>query len=127
MVGALDPAAAVRRASWLQRRGGLTGNAEDLALAARLIDVATAAGGASDQVALLAAMLALDLHRLADARRWLAGVGDRDLWVVAATEGDLAVQDGRFDEAATLYAKAGAAHAGWEVLARLANLQHVEG
>jgi tetratricopeptide (TPR) repeat protein len=124
---ALDPAAQVRRAGWLQRRGSLTGNPADLAEAARLIDAATATGGASDQVALLAAMLALDLHRLADARRWLAGVRDRDLWLVAATEGDLAVQDGRLAEAGALYARARAAHAGWEVLARLASLSALRG
>ncbi len=125
--GALDPAAQVGRAGWLQRRGGLTGNPDDLALALRLIDAATAAGGASDPVALMAAMLALDLHRLGDARRWLAGVRDRDLWLVAATEGDLAVQDGRFDQAAALYARAREAHPGWEVLARLANLNTLRG
>lgn len=122
-----DPAAQVRRAGWLQRRGSLTGNPEDMALALRLIDAATAAGGASDPVALMAAMLALDLHRLGDARRWLAGVRDRDLWLVAATEGDLAVQDGRLDQAAALYARARAAHPGWEVLARLANLNALRG
>ena len=75
----------------------------------------------------MAAMLALDLHRLADARRWLAGVRDRDLWLVAATEGDLAVQDGRLDEAGALYARARAAHPGWEVLARLASLSTLRG
>ena len=125
--GARDPAAAIQRASWLQRRGSLTGNAEDLALAARLIRAATAGAGASDTVALLAAMLALDLHRLADARRWLDVVRDRDLWLVAATEGDLAVQEGRFDDAASFDAKARAAHAGWEVPARLANLSALRG
>ena len=75
----------------------------------------------------MAAMLALDLHRLGDARRWLAGVRDRELWLVAAIEGDLAVQDGRLDDAGALYAKARAAHAGWEVLARLANLSTLRG
>ena len=125
--GAVDPAAQVRRAGWLQRHGGLTGNPEDLVEALRLIDAATAAGGASDPVALMAAMLALDLHRLGDARRWLAGVRDRDLWLVAATEGDLAVQDGRLDQAAAYYATARAAHSGWEVLARLANLSALRG
>lgn len=123
----LDPAGQVRRAGWLQRRGSLTGNPADLALALRLIDAATATGGASDEVALLAAMLALDLHRLGDARRWLAGVRDRELWLVAAAEGDLAVQDGRLDDAGALYARARAAHAGWEVLARLASLSTLRG
>ena len=123
----MDPPAQVRRAAWLQRRGGLTGNPEDLVEAARLIDRATAAGGTSDPVALMAGMLALDLHRLPDARRWLAGVRDRELWLVAATEGDLAVQDGRLDDAAALYARARAAHPGWEVLARLANLAMLRG
>ncbi len=125
--GARDPAAQLRRAGWLQRRGGLTGNPDDLVRAARLVEEATATGGASDEVALMAAMLALDLHRLADARRWLGGVRDRELWLVAATEGDLAVQDGRLDQAAALYARARAAHAGWEVLARLANLTTLRG
>jgi predicted negative regulator of RcsB-dependent stress response len=124
---ALEPAAQVRRAGWLQRRGSLTGNPEDLVEALRLIEAATAVGDASDPVALMAAMLALDLHRVGDARRWLAGVSDRDLWLVAATEGDLAVQDGRLDEAAARYAKARAAHPGWEVLARLANLGTLRG
>ncbi len=124
---ALDPGAQIRRASWLQRRGSLTGNAADLALALRLIGAATAVAGASDPVALLAAMLALDLHRLDDARRWLDGVRERDLWLAAATEGDLAVQQGRFDDAAALYARARAAHAGWEVAARLANLSTLRG
>ncbi len=124
---ALDPAAQVRRAGWLQRRGSLTGTPADLVLALRLIDTATARAGASDEVALLAAMLALDLHRLADARRWLGVVRDRDRWLVAATEGDLAVQDGRLDEAGALYARARDAHAGWEVLARLASLSVLRG
>jgi len=106
----------------LQRRGSLTGNPDDLVEAARLIDDATAASGASDPVALVAAMLALDLHRLADARRWLDRVRERELWLVAATEGDLAVQEGRLDDAGALYAKARAAHGGWELLAREANL-----
>ena len=39
--GALDPAAQVRRAAWLQRRGSLTGNPDDLVRAARLLDAAT--------------------------------------------------------------------------------------
>jgi tetratricopeptide (TPR) repeat protein len=124
---ALDPAGQVRRAGWLQRRGSLTGNPADLVEAARLIDAATASSGASDEVALLAAMVALDLHRLADARRWLAGVRYRDLWLVAATEGDLAVQDGRLEDAGVLYGRARAAHAGWEVLARLASLGILRG
>jgi len=122
-----NPAGQLRRAGWLQRRGSLTGSPADLVEAARLIDAATARAGASDEVALLAAMLALDLHRLGDARRWLAGVRDRQVWLVAATEGDLAVQDGRLDEAAALYAEARASHAGWEVLARLASLSVLRG
>ena len=123
----LDPAGQIRRAGWLQRRGSLTGNPSDLAQALRLIEAATATAGASDQVALVAAMLGLELHRLGDARRWLTDVRARDSWLVAATEGDLAVQDGRLDEAAALYARARASHAGWEVLARLASLSVLRG
>jgi tetratricopeptide (TPR) repeat protein len=118
------------RAAWLQRRWALTGDAADLAQAWRLV-VPTAdapAAGAPAELSLFAAAMALDLHRVADARRILArctGCADAPAGDVVAA--DLALQDGRLDDAAAGYQRALRAGRRWDRLARLAFLRHAGG
>src|SRR6185369_7392131 len=68
------PAAAATplgRAAWLQRRWALTGDSAALADAWRLLAPATATPGTPAELSLFAATVALDLHRVPDARRIL--------------------------------------------------------
>lgn len=121
--------APLSHAARLQRRWALTGNTADLAQAWRLVAAAIAAPeGAPAELLLPAAAMALDLHRLADARRILAGCALAG--ASAAGEvvlADLALQDGRLDDAAAGYQRALRAGRRWDRLARLAHLRHLTG
>ena len=130
-VGARD-GGGTGRAVWLQRRWALTGDADQLVAASQLLDQACAAGGSSPPLWLLSAMVALDGHRLADARRLLDGLAAAapelvDAPLVVLVGGDLALQEGRWQEAEAAYTHALASRREWDALARLAYLRAVQG
>jgi tetratricopeptide (TPR) repeat protein len=84
--------------------------------------------GVSTPLALFAAALALDVHRVADARRILdacAGCAGTSAGQVIA--GDRALAEGRFDDAGAAYQRALAGGRRWDRLARLAHLRHMTG
>jgi len=122
-------ASPLARASLLRSRWALTGSTTDLADAWRAMAPALAVPErAPVELSLFAAALALDLHRVSDARRVLdacAGCAARPAGDVVA--GDLALAEGRLDDAGAAYQRALGNGRRWDRLARLAHLRHVTG
>jgi tetratricopeptide (TPR) repeat protein len=113
-----------RFAHLLYRRAGLTGSAGDLAAAGDAIDRSIRVGDGSDDAYLLKASLDLRLHRVAAARSGLAMLSSRAGGTqVELLKADIALQEGRYDDARRGY-EAVLAHARpWHALAQLAYLE----
>jgi tetratricopeptide (TPR) repeat protein len=120
---------ALRRAGLLYRRASLTGDFAQFQVAEKAIDEAFAAVGPSEDLVLLRAQFNFKLHRLksaaADVQALAAGGESSGL---LALEADLALQEGRYEEARRGYRRALEINpASWDNLARLAYLQSKTG
>lgn len=120
---------ALRRTGLLYRRASLTGDFAQFQAAEKAIDEAFTIAGPTEDLVLLRAQLNFKLHRLksteADVRALAQLGGSSGLQALAA---DLALQEGRYDEAQRGYTSALQIHpASWDNLARLAYLQSKTG
>jgi tetratricopeptide (TPR) repeat protein len=120
---------ALRQAGLLYRRASLTGDFAEFQAAERAIDEAFAVVGPTEDLVLLRAQFNFKLHRLKSAEadvRALAEQGESS--GLQALVADLALQEGRYEEARRGYEKALEIHpASWDNLARLAYLQSKTG
>jgi tetratricopeptide (TPR) repeat protein len=106
------------------RHAALTGDPAELAAAGPAIERAITAATRSGDLHLLQAKLALKLHRLAEVRRRLDLVeAEGGCAESTALRADLAVQEGRYAEAAQVYQAALRQDRTWDTLARLAHLE----
>src|SRR5690242_10639730 len=131
-IGQLDKSPAntsqrsARRAQLVYRRAVLTGTPSGYTAASMAIDVAFRDGPPSRDLNLLKAQIDFTLHRIADARRDLANVSTVD-GNALALEGDIAVQEGRDEDARIAYTEAFRKNPGWDILAREAFLTSLGG
>jgi len=120
---------ALRQAGLLYRRASLSGDFGQFQAAEKAIDEAFAVVGPTEDLVLLRAQFNFKLHRLksteADVRALSEQGESSGLQALAA---DLALQEGRYEEARRGYLKALEIHpASWDNLARLAYLQSKTG
>jgi len=127
-IGELDKSSAspsqqtARRAQLLYRHAVLTGTPSGYTTASTAIAAAFRDGPPSADLYLLKAQIDFTLHRIADAKRDLANVSAVD-GNALALGGDIAVQEGRDEDARIAYAEAFRKNPGWDILARQAFLK----
>lgn len=108
----------------LYRRAALTGSAADVRAAEAGIGQALQRIGPVEDVMLVKAALDLKLHRLSEAARALAALSSgEDSVPIMLLRGDLALQEGRYEEARRGYARVADRGARWDTLARQAYLE----
>jgi len=119
---------ATKHAFLVYRHASLTADFQDFKAAETAIDGAIAEIGPSEDLYLLKANFDFKLHRLARAKEDLEKTPDlADDAGVAALRADLALQEGRYDEAKKGYEAALRNKRSWDNLARLAYLKSKTG
>jgi tetratricopeptide (TPR) repeat protein len=108
----------------LYRRATLTGSVADVRAADAAIGQARERLGPTEDVLLLKATIDFTLHRLPETKRDLDALSARaDSIRVRTLRADLAVQEGRYEEARRSYAGVAERGPRWDTLARLAYLE----
>jgi tetratricopeptide (TPR) repeat protein len=104
------------------RLAALSGDPAELTAAVPVVDQAIMAASRPADLHLLQAKLALKLHRIPEARRRLdLAEADGGCAESLALRGDLAIQEGRYPDAARIYAEALQQERSWDILARMAH------
>lgn len=104
------------------RLAALSGDPIELAAAQPVIERAVAAAARPADLHLLQAKLALKLHRVPELRRRLdLAEADGPCAESVALRGDLAIQEGRYTDAARIYTEALEQERSWDILARMAH------
>jgi tetratricopeptide (TPR) repeat protein len=114
---------ATKHAFLVYRRASLTADYNDFKAAEKAIDDALAEIGPSEDLYLLKANFDFKLHRLARAKESLEKTPDLEVAQTAALRADLALQEGRYDEAQKGYETVLRKSKTWDNLARMAYLK----
>ena len=122
--GSVDGAEATRFAARLFQHASLTGNLVELGVAEAAADRAIERVTHASDLYLLKAIIALELHRLADVRRSLEVCATlRDSTYGGALQADLDFQEGRYESAREGYEDVIENDPAWDNLSRLAHLK----
>lgn len=112
----------------LFRRASLTGDYGDFKVAATAIDRALAQSGSPEELCLLKASLDFKLHRFSQVRKdFEMAPNAAGSPLIKMLQGDLAFQEGRYDDARKSYEASVESHKSWDSFARLAYYRFVFG